>query len=75
MTTGVHPAGFAAACLYKAGREQAQFPTQSDVSDAANVSATTIRNHRDRLQQLVDEHGVRYGSEAGEQATSVKSSG
>ncbi|SDY86379.1 transcription initiation factor TFIIB [Halopenitus persicus] len=28
VTTGVHPAGFAAACLYKAGQEQRQWVTQ-----------------------------------------------
>jgi transcription initiation factor TFIIB len=56
VTTGVHPAGVAAACLYKAGKEQGQWVTQSEVAGAANSSTTTIRNHRDTLQQLDDEH-------------------
>ena len=58
VTTGVHPAGFAAACLYKAGREEGRWLTQSEVAEAANISTTTIRNHRDTLQQLDDEHSV-----------------
>ncbi|TKX76721.1 hypothetical protein EXE53_30345, partial [Halorubrum sp. SD626R] len=52
VTTGVHPAGFAAACLYTAGREEGRWLTQSGVVEAANISTTTIRTHRDTLQQL-----------------------
>ncbi|GGN24047.1 hypothetical protein GCM10009021_27160 [Halarchaeum nitratireducens] len=58
VTTGVHPAGFAAACLYKAGREEGRWLTQSEVAGAANSSLTTIRNHRDTLQQLDEEYRV-----------------
>lgn len=58
VTTGVHPAGFAAACLYKTGQEQGKWVTQSVVAGAANISTTTIRNHRDTLHQLDDEHRV-----------------
>ncbi|MCD2205334.1 transcription initiation factor IIB family protein, partial [Halobacterium sp. KA-6] len=52
VTTGVHPAGFAAACLYKAGREEGRWLTQSEAADVANVTTTTIRNHHDVLQQF-----------------------
>ena len=52
VTTGVHPAGFAAACLHTAGREEGRWLTQSGVAEAANISTTTIRTHRDTLQQL-----------------------
>ncbi|WP_226023632.1 transcription initiation factor IIB [Halomicrobium salinisoli] len=56
VTTGAHPAGFAAACLYRAGKKLEQLLTQAEVSEAANVSATTVRKHRNTLQQLGDEH-------------------
>lgn len=52
VTTGVRPSGFAAACLYKAGREQGRWPTQSEVAAVANVSAVTVRTHRDALEEL-----------------------
>ena len=52
MTTGVHPAGFAAACLYKASREQGRRLTQSEVAEAANTSTVTVRSHRDTLDEL-----------------------
>jgi len=51
-TTGVRPSGFAAACLYKAGREQGRRLTQSDVAEVANVSPVTVRTHRDALDEL-----------------------
>ncbi|GAB7011348.1 transcription initiation factor IIB family protein [Halorubrum trueperi] len=51
-TTGVRPSGFAAACLYKAGREDGMWLTQSDVADVANVSVVTVRTHRDALDEL-----------------------
>ncbi|MBB6647821.1 transcription initiation factor IIB [Halobellus ruber] len=50
--TGVQPSGFAAACLYKAGREDGRWLTQSDVADVANVSVVTVRTHRDALDEL-----------------------
>jgi len=52
VTTGVYPAGFAAACLYTAGQELGRWVTQAEAADMANVTATTIRNHRDVLQQF-----------------------
>ncbi len=52
ITRGVRPSGFAAACLYKAGREDGGCLTQSAVAEAANVSATTVRTHRDALDEL-----------------------
>jgi transcription initiation factor TFIIB len=32
VTTGVYPAGVAAACRYEAGREQGRRPTQSEAA-------------------------------------------
>ncbi|UIP01686.1 transcription initiation factor IIB family protein (plasmid) [Halobaculum sp. CBA1158] len=52
VTTGVHPAGFAAACLYKAGQEQGHWVTQSDVAETGNVTPTTIRTHHETLGEL-----------------------
>ncbi|ELZ28724.1 transcription initiation factor TFB [Halogeometricum pallidum JCM 14848] len=52
-TTGVRPPGFAAACLYKAGREEGRWLTQSEVAEAANVTPPTIRSHQDALGELV----------------------
>lgn len=52
VTTGVRPSGFAAACLYKAGREQGRWFTQSDVAEVADVSPVTVRTHRDALDEL-----------------------
>jgi len=51
-TTGVRPSGFAAACLYKAGREDRRWLTQSEIADVANVSVVTLRIHRDALNEL-----------------------
>lgn len=73
VTNGVHPAGFAAACLYKAGRKEGRWLTQSEVAGAANSSTTTIRNHRDTLQQLDDEHRVGTKSDTEKRAASAKS--
>jgi transcription initiation factor TFIIB len=53
VTTSVHPAGFAAACLYKAGQEQGKWVTQSDVAAAGNVTPTTIRTHHETLEEQV----------------------
>jgi len=53
VTTGVHPAGFAAACLYKAGQEQRPWMTQSDVAETGNVTPTTVRTHHETLDGLV----------------------
>jgi transcription initiation factor TFIIB len=53
VTTGVHPAGFAAACLYKAGQEQGKWVTQRDVAESGNITPTTVRTHRDTLEEQV----------------------
>ncbi len=50
--TGVRPSGFAAACLYKAGREEGRRLTQSKVAEAASVTPPTIRAHQDALREL-----------------------
>jgi transcription initiation factor TFIIB len=52
LTTGVHPAGFAAACLYKAGQEQGKWVTQSDVAETGNVTPTTVQTHHETLDEL-----------------------
>ncbi|NHX37445.1 MULTISPECIES: transcription initiation factor IIB [Halolamina] len=52
ITTGVHPAGFAAACLYKAGREEGRWLTQSDVAESGDVTSTTVRTHHETLNEL-----------------------
>ncbi|MFC6771554.1 transcription initiation factor IIB [Halorubrum trueperi] len=51
--SGVKPSGFAAACLYNAGREEGRWLTQSEVAEAASVTAPTIRSHQDVLRELV----------------------
>lgn len=50
--SGVKPSGFAAACLYKAGREEGRWLTQAEVAEVASVTAATIRSHRDTLNEL-----------------------
>jgi len=52
VASGVKPSGFAAACLYKAGREEGRWLTQAEVAEAASVTSTTIRSHRDTLNEL-----------------------
>ncbi|MFC7216000.1 transcription initiation factor IIB family protein [Saliphagus sp. GCM10025334] len=52
-TTGVQPSGFAAACLYKAGRDEGRWLTQTEVAESANVTTPTIRSHQDTLTELV----------------------
>jgi transcription initiation factor TFIIB len=52
VTTGVHPAGFAAACLYKAGREEDRWLTQRDVAESGDVTPTTVRTHHETLNEL-----------------------
>lgn len=48
-TSGVHPAGFAAACLYKAACEYDRPLTQVDAATAAGVTIETVRAHRETL--------------------------
>jgi transcription initiation factor TFIIB len=52
VTIGVHPAGFAAACLYKAGREEGRWLTQRDVAESGDVTSTTVRTHHETLNEL-----------------------
>jgi transcription initiation factor TFIIB len=69
VTTGVHPAGFAAACLYTAGQEAERWVTQAEAAAVASVTATTIRNHRDVLQELdIGQRGDRATAVARERA-------
>jgi len=51
-TVGVCPSGFATACLYQASQENGQPLTQRAAADAANVTPTTVRAHRDTIQGL-----------------------
>ncbi|WP_256403909.1 transcription initiation factor IIB [Halorubrum salinum] len=51
--SGVKPSGFAAACLYKAGREEGRWLTQAEVAEVASVTATTIRSHGDTLEEQI----------------------
>lgn len=53
-TIGVAPAGFAAACIYKAAAEHRLQVTQVEVGEVGDVSAATIRKHRNTLDDLLD---------------------
>ncbi|QCC56489.1 hypothetical protein DV706_18450 (plasmid) [Natronorubrum bangense] len=55
ITTGCHPHGFAAACLYRAGQELGHCLTRQELANVAGTSPTTIRAHRDRLLELLDD--------------------
>jgi len=69
VTTGVHPAGFAAACLYTASQEAGRWVTQGEAAAVASVTATTIRTHRDVLQELdIGRRGDRATAVARERA-------
>jgi len=52
VTRSAHPSGFAAGCLYRAGREAGRFLTQSKVAAPAKVSPTTIWNHQEALDEV-----------------------
>ncbi|NHX36749.1 MULTISPECIES: transcription initiation factor IIB [Halolamina] len=54
VTTGMHPAGFAAACLYMAACAHDEPLTQADAAAAAEVTMETVRNHRDTLLSVVE---------------------
>jgi len=56
VSSGTHPAGFAAACLTVAATSMADPPTQLAVADAADVSTATVRSHRDRLTAFLAEN-------------------
>ncbi|GAB7010715.1 transcription initiation factor IIB [Halorubrum trueperi] len=53
VTVGVHPAAFAAACVYRAAHEHGHSITQATVATAANVTPATIRAHRETLREQV----------------------
>ncbi|GCF12082.1 transcription initiation factor IIB [Haloarcula mannanilytica] len=57
VSSGTHPAGFAAACLEVAASSMVDPPTQLAFADAADVSAATVRSHRDRLTAFLAEDG------------------
>jgi transcription initiation factor TFIIB len=50
LANGRHPAGVAAACLYRAGNEAEISLTQTDLAEAASVTPGTIRKRRNELQ-------------------------
>jgi transcription initiation factor TFIIB len=54
VTVGMHPAGFAAACLYMAACAHDAPLTQADAAAVAEVTIETVRNHRDRLLSLTE---------------------
>ncbi|NHX37462.1 transcription initiation factor IIB family protein [Halolamina sp. R1-12] len=54
VTTGVHPAGFAAGCLYLAACAHDAPLTQADAAAVADVTVETVRSHRDRLLSVVE---------------------
>jgi len=56
VSSGTHPAGFAGACLTVAATSMADPPTQLAIADAADVSAATVRSHRDRLTPFLAEN-------------------
>ncbi|EMA61282.1 Zinc finger TFIIB-type domain protein [Halorubrum distributum JCM 13561] len=53
VTAGVHPTGFAAACLYVAGQDHDSGLTQAAVAAAADVTIAMIQGHRDTLVEQV----------------------
>lgn len=53
LTTGVNPAGFAAACLYQIDRNAGRQLTQVEVAAVAYVSSAAIRNYQDTLIEQV----------------------
>jgi transcription initiation factor TFIIB len=52
VTDGVHPAGFAAACLYEALRERGRHPLKTRVAEAADVCVSTVRTHQQTVRKL-----------------------
>ncbi|WP_226021909.1 transcription initiation factor IIB [Halomicrobium salinisoli] len=55
LSTGLHPAGFAAACLGVVATDRGEPIIQRELADIAGVTPNTIREHRDRIR---DEFGV-----------------
>ncbi|WP_312911726.1 transcription initiation factor IIB [Natronosalvus caseinilyticus] len=54
LTVGRQPQGFAAACVYEAGKELGYPITQRKLADVANTSTATIRTHRNVLLEALD---------------------
>ena len=52
VTSGVHPAGFAVACLYEALRERGRQLPKTRVAEAADVSVATLRTHHQTVRDL-----------------------
>ncbi|MGB9964078.1 transcription initiation factor IIB family protein [Halobacterium sp. CBA1126] len=55
VTDGVHPAGFAAACLYAALCACGRHPLKTRVAEAADVSVQTVRTHQQTITSLTTE--------------------
>ncbi|AEH39303.1 transcription initiation factor IIB [Halopiger xanaduensis] len=55
ITTGRHPHGFAAACLYRAGQERGWMTSQQELAAVSNTSPKTIRAHRDTLLEVLED--------------------
>ncbi len=55
ITIGRRPQGFAATCLYRASHEFGYGLSQQEVADTANTSTATIRAHRDRLLEVLED--------------------
>jgi transcription initiation factor TFIIB len=53
VTAGVHPAAFAAACVYTAAHEHNHAITHTAVASAASVTPAMIRTHRETLSEHV----------------------
>ncbi|MFC7116583.1 transcription initiation factor IIB family protein [Natronoarchaeum sp. GCM10025703] len=53
ITIGSNPVGVAGACIYLAACEAGQALTQAAVANAADVSTTTLRSHRDALREAL----------------------
>lgn len=54
LAQGASPPGFAAACLYHAAQQADSRLTQTAVADAAGVTTTTIRAHRETLRAALE---------------------
>lgn len=54
ISNGCQPTGVAAACLYKAAREQGQFLTQTDLAEVAETTPVTIRTRWNELEEVDD---------------------
>jgi transcription initiation factor TFIIB len=57
LSNGQNPSGFAASCLAVAADGQGVDVRQSALADVADVSAATVRKHRDTIQAEFGEVG------------------